>query len=62
MKLCRFGAAGAEKPGSIDAEGCLRNLAGHCRDIDPTVFPPQGLTQLAKVLSQSWLSVTFGGL
>ena len=49
MKLCRFGAAGAEKPGLIDAEGCLRNLSGHCRDIDPTVFRPQGLSQLAKI-------------
>src|SRR5277367_5470067 len=49
MKLCRFGAAGAEKPGLIDAEGCLRDLSGHCRDIDPTVFRPQGLTQLAKI-------------
>jgi len=49
MKLCRFGANGAEKPGLIDAEGCVRNLSGHCRDIDPTVFRPQGLTQLAKI-------------
>jgi hypothetical protein len=49
LKLCRFGAAGAEKPGLIDAEGCLRNLSGHCGDIDPTVFRPQGLIQLAKI-------------
>ncbi|GLQ50039.1 fumarylacetoacetate hydrolase family protein [Dyella flava] len=49
MKLCRFGVAGAEKPGLIDAEGRLRDLSGICRDIDPTVLGPQGLTRLAKV-------------
>ncbi len=33
MKLCRFGARGAEKPGMIDAAGNLRDLSGHVGDI-----------------------------
>jgi 2-keto-4-pentenoate hydratase/2-oxohepta-3-ene-1,7-dioic acid hydratase in catechol pathway len=33
MKLCRYGAAGAEKPGLIDAEGRLRDLSTTVADI-----------------------------
>lgn len=33
MKLCRYGARGAEKPGMIDAQGRLRDLSGHVTDI-----------------------------
>ncbi len=33
MKLCRYGARGAEKPGMIDAQGRLRDLSGHVADI-----------------------------
>lgn len=33
MKICRYGSAGAEKPGLIDAEGRLRDLSGHVVDI-----------------------------
>jgi 2-keto-4-pentenoate hydratase/2-oxohepta-3-ene-1,7-dioic acid hydratase in catechol pathway len=33
MKLCRYGARGAEKPGMIDAQGNLRDLSGHVGDI-----------------------------
>ncbi|MCF8198471.1 MAG: fumarylacetoacetate hydrolase family protein [Sulfuritalea sp.] len=33
MKLVRFGAKGREKPGLIDASGCLRDLSGHIADI-----------------------------
>ena len=35
MKLCRYGAAGAEKPGLIDADGRIRDLSAHVADIDP---------------------------
>ena len=34
MKLCRYGAPGAEKPGLIDAEGRIRDLSAHVDDID----------------------------
>ena len=33
MKLVRYGALGAEKPGIIDANGVLRDLSDHVRDI-----------------------------
>jgi 2-keto-4-pentenoate hydratase/2-oxohepta-3-ene-1,7-dioic acid hydratase in catechol pathway len=33
MKLVRYGARGAEKPGLIDAEGRLRDLSAHVPDI-----------------------------
>lgn len=33
MKLCRYGARGAEKPGMIDTQGRLRDLSGHVADI-----------------------------
>ena len=32
MKLVRFGAAGAEKPGLIDADGQIRDLSAHVSD------------------------------
>ena len=33
MKLCRYGAKGAEKPGLIDADGRIRDLSAHVADI-----------------------------
>ena len=35
MKLLRFGEAGAEKPGAIDADGRIRDLSAHVQDIRP---------------------------
>lgn len=32
MKLVRFGAKGAEKPGIVDADGAVRDLSAHCGD------------------------------
>ncbi|WP_242123363.1 fumarylacetoacetate hydrolase family protein [Sphingobium sp. Sx8-8] len=34
MKLCRYGAAGQEKPGMVDAEGRVRDLSDVVTDID----------------------------
>ena len=34
MKLVRFGPAGAEKPGLVDADGALRDASALVRDID----------------------------
>jgi hypothetical protein len=33
MKLVRYGAKGAEKPGLIDANGQIRDLSAHVADI-----------------------------
>ena len=38
MKLLRYGAPGAEKPGMLDADGRVRDLSGHVADLGgPTV-------------------------
>jgi 2,4-didehydro-3-deoxy-L-rhamnonate hydrolase len=47
MKLCRYGDAGAEKPGLIDQAGKLRDLSGFIRDIDPQALSSEGLARLA---------------
>ncbi|MEP7242951.1 MAG: fumarylacetoacetate hydrolase family protein [Gammaproteobacteria bacterium] len=47
MKLLRFGVAGAERPGLLDAEGTLRDLSGVISDLGPDQLGPQQLAQLA---------------
>lgn len=49
MKLCRFGAVGAEKPGLIDADGRIRDLSGHVADIGPAELSKEGLAKLAAI-------------
>ena len=46
MKLVRFGAAGAEKPGLIDADGKVRDLSGVVPDIAGDVLGRAGLERL----------------
>ncbi|MCW5656129.1 MAG: fumarylacetoacetate hydrolase family protein [Burkholderiaceae bacterium] len=46
MKLMRYGAKGAEKPGLVDAQGQVRALSGAIPDITPQTLSPQGLAQL----------------
>ena len=47
MKLCRYGAPGAEKPGLIDADGRIRDLSAHVADIGPDAIGKDGLAKLA---------------
>ena len=47
MKLLRYGPAGAEKPGLLDAEGAIRDLSGQVSDIDGAALSPAGLKNLA---------------
>ncbi len=49
MKLVRYGPAGKEKPGLIDADGKLRDLSKKIRDIDGTTLAPAKLKELAKL-------------
>ena len=42
MKLLRYGAHGAEKPGMVDANGIIRDLSGHIQD-----FVGEGLSDAA---------------
>lgn len=45
MKLVRYGARGAEKPGLIDAEGRLRDLSAHVADIAGPVLADLSVLQ-----------------
>ncbi len=49
MKLVRYGPAGKEKPGLIDADGKLRDLSKKIKDIDGTTLSPASLTALKKL-------------
>jgi len=49
MKLVRYGRAGAEKPGLVDAEGRLRDLSGVVEDIAGEALSPRALAKLAKI-------------
>jgi 2-keto-4-pentenoate hydratase/2-oxohepta-3-ene-1,7-dioic acid hydratase in catechol pathway len=46
VKLVRYGRAGAEKPGVIDAEGRIRDLSKVIEDITPAVFAPAAQRRL----------------
>lgn len=47
MKLLRFGALGAEKPGIVDADGNIRDLSGLVGDIAGTTLSDEGLKTIA---------------
>ena len=49
MKLVRYGAAGAEKPGILDADGQLRELSDIIRDVDGTTLSPFSLARIAAI-------------
>lgn len=60
MKLIRFGAPGAEKPGLIDGDGVARDLSGHVDDIAGEVLSPAGLERLRGIDPASLPAVTDG--
>jgi 2-keto-4-pentenoate hydratase/2-oxohepta-3-ene-1,7-dioic acid hydratase in catechol pathway len=49
MKLVRFGASGAEKPGLIDREGVVRDLSAHVNDISGETLAPASLATLSQL-------------
>ena len=49
MKLVRYGPAGKEKPGLIDADGKLRDLSKKVKDIDGATLAPAVLATLARL-------------
>jgi len=46
MRLVRYGEAGSEKPGILDASGAIRDLSGVVKDIDGSTLGPDGLAKL----------------
>lgn len=49
MKLLRYGARGAEKPGLLDKDGKIRDLSQHVPDIAGAVLSPDSLERIAKI-------------
>ena len=49
MKLVRFGAIGAEKPGILDAEGQIRDLSAHIDDINGAALSAASLDKLRAI-------------
>ena len=49
MKLMRYGAKGAEKPGLLDADGVLRDLSHELVDITASTLTPHGLQRLRDI-------------
>ena len=47
MKLLRIGQPGAEKPAMLAADGTMRDLSAHVRDIDGAALAPASLAKLA---------------
>jgi 2-keto-4-pentenoate hydratase/2-oxohepta-3-ene-1,7-dioic acid hydratase in catechol pathway len=53
MKLVRYGAEGAEKPGMIDKDGKLRDLSAQVDDIAGATLAPDSLARLAGIDPQT---------
>lgn len=49
MKLVRFGAPGAEKPGIVDSEGSIRDLSKHIPDFSGAHLAPVALAKLSGI-------------
>ena len=49
MKLLRYGAKGAEKPGLLDAKGVVRDLSGELADITAHTLTPHSLQRLREL-------------
>lgn len=60
MKLVRYGEAGKEKPGVLDAQGAIRDLSGIVKDIDAAAVSAEGMAKIkaAKVESLPKVSGT----
>lgn len=49
MKLVRFGNAGEEKPGLLDANGKIRDLSAHVDDFDPRFFANDCIAKIRRL-------------
>ena len=49
MKLMRVGQPGQEKPAILDAEGKVRDLSAHVKDIGGYAISPEGLKKIAAI-------------
>lgn len=49
MKLMRVGQPGQEKPAILDADGKVRDLSAHVKDIGGDAISPEGLKKIAAI-------------
>jgi 2-keto-4-pentenoate hydratase/2-oxohepta-3-ene-1,7-dioic acid hydratase in catechol pathway len=49
MKLLRYGPKGKEKPGLVDADGRIRDISRHVKDITPAALDSATLAKLRKL-------------
>ena len=49
MKLLRYGAPGAERPGLLDSQGRIRDLSAHLDDVAGAALLPEALARLARL-------------
>lgn len=60
MKLLRFGAAGAEKPGLLDKNGTIRDLSGVISDLTPATLQAGAIEAIRAVDAASLPAVPAG--
>ncbi|RUU35146.1 FAA hydrolase family protein [Mesorhizobium sp. M6A.T.Ce.TU.002.03.1.1] len=58
MKLLRYGEAGSERPGLLDADGTIRDLSAHVTDIAGKALDPASLEALSKLDPKSLPAVS----
>ncbi|RWM37808.1 fumarylacetoacetate hydrolase family protein [Mesorhizobium sp.] len=58
MKLLRYGEAGSERPGLLDADGTIRDLSAYVADIAGTALNPASLDMLSKLDPKSLPAVS----
>ncbi|EXL07340.1 fumarylacetoacetate hydrolase family protein [Brucella anthropi] len=49
MKFLRYGEAGQEKPGILDADGSIRDLSAHVGDLSGAALAPDALAKLGAI-------------
>jgi len=49
MKFLRYGEAGQEKPGLLDADGNIRDLSAHVSDLSGAALAPDALAKLGAI-------------
>ena len=49
MKLLRYGPAGEERPGLLDADGAIRDLSTHIADLTPDTVTIEAIEQLKAI-------------
>jgi len=57
MKLLRYGSAGAERPGMLDAQGAIRDLSRVVSDIAGAALLPESLEKLRRIDTEALPSV-----